>query len=117
MNKIDLADLYYHSTIVVIPSQSIEVGPLVAYEAMAAGRPIIGANRGGISELVISHKNGYLYQFDDYHDLAMKINNLLKSPRTINVFSQHQKDFTTNYNKETNLKSLIKIYKEVINAS
>jgi glycosyltransferase involved in cell wall biosynthesis len=46
----------------VIPSQWIETGPLVALEAFAAGIPVIGWNVGGISETVRHGVDGYLIE-------------------------------------------------------
>lgn len=45
---------------VVIPSEWLETGPLVVYEAFAAGVPILGADLGGIRELVTERVNGRL---------------------------------------------------------
>jgi glycosyltransferase involved in cell wall biosynthesis len=45
-----------------IPSQWLETGPLVALEAFAAGIPVIGWNRGGISEIVQHGVNGLLIE-------------------------------------------------------
>ncbi|MDQ6678342.1 MAG: glycosyltransferase [Acidobacteriota bacterium] len=36
----------------VVPSQWLETGPLVVYEAFAAGIPVLGSRLGGITELV-----------------------------------------------------------------
>ena len=46
----------------VIPSQWLETGPLVALEAFAAGIPVIGWNIGGIGEIVRHGKDGYLIE-------------------------------------------------------
>jgi glycosyltransferase involved in cell wall biosynthesis len=46
----------------VIPSQWIETGPLVALEAFAAGIPVIGWDIGGISETVRHGVDGSLIQ-------------------------------------------------------
>lgn len=43
-----------------VPSQWLETGPLVVYEAFAAGIPVIGSNLGGIAELVQDGVNGVL---------------------------------------------------------
>jgi glycosyltransferase involved in cell wall biosynthesis len=44
----------------LIPSQWLETGPLVAYEAFAAGIPVVGSDLGGIAELVRDGENGIL---------------------------------------------------------
>jgi len=42
------------------PSQGLETGPLVVYEAFAAGIPVIGSALGGIAELVRNGETGLL---------------------------------------------------------
>lgn len=49
---------------VVVPSLWLETGPLVVYEAFAAGTPIIGTRRGGIAELVSDGIDGVLVDPD-----------------------------------------------------
>ena len=48
--------------LLAIPSQWIETGPLVALEAFAAGIPVIGWNRGGLTEIVTHDVNGLLIE-------------------------------------------------------
>ena len=51
-----LAD--YH--MLAVPSRCLETGPLVVLEAFAAGVPVLGANLGGIAELVTDGQDGLL---------------------------------------------------------
>jgi len=51
--------------LVAIPSRGLETGPLVALEAFAAGVPVLGADLGGIAELVRSGVDGFLVPPDD----------------------------------------------------
>jgi glycosyltransferase involved in cell wall biosynthesis len=44
----------------VVPSQWLESGPLVIYEAFAAGIPVVGSALGGIGELVRNGETGLL---------------------------------------------------------
>ena len=46
--------------LIVAPSIWLETGPLVAYEAFAAGVPVLGTNLGGIAELVVDGQTGRL---------------------------------------------------------
>jgi glycosyltransferase involved in cell wall biosynthesis len=55
---------------IIVPSRSMETGPLVVLEAFAAGVPIIGARRGGIAELVRDGIDGVLFPPDDADGLA-----------------------------------------------
>lgn len=49
----------------IVPSQWLETGPLVVYEAFAAGRPVVGSDLGGIAELVTDGQNGVLVSPED----------------------------------------------------
>ena len=64
---------YRASDIVVIPSIVQEGFPLVACEAMAAGRPVIASNAGGIPEVVIHGDTGLLVPASDVGALAEAI--------------------------------------------
>jgi len=46
--------------VLAVPSRWMETGPMVVYEAFAAGTPVVGSNLGGIAELVEHEKNGLL---------------------------------------------------------
>lgn len=50
----------YH--VLAVPSRGMETGPMVVYEAFAAGTPVVGSNLGGIAELVEHEKNGLLVE-------------------------------------------------------
>ena len=49
----------------VVPSVWLETGPLVVYEAFAAGVPVIGSRLGGIAELVTHERDGLLVRAED----------------------------------------------------
>lgn len=57
----------------VIPSVLYENCPMVALEAFAMGKPVIGANIGGIPELVEDHVTGLLFESGNVTDLVAKI--------------------------------------------
>jgi glycosyltransferase involved in cell wall biosynthesis len=59
--------------IVAIPSRWLETGPLVALEAFAAGVPVLGANQGGIAEVVRDGIDGMLVAPDDPAEWAAAI--------------------------------------------
>jgi len=57
----DLATAYASGDAFVFPSSTETLG-LVLLEAMAAGCPVVGANRGGIPDIVTDGLNGCLYE-------------------------------------------------------
>jgi glycosyltransferase involved in cell wall biosynthesis len=75
---VELESLYASSDIVVIPSREESLS-LVALEAMAAGRPIVATNVGGIPEIVRDRRNGLLVA-PTAGDLASGIRSLVEHP-------------------------------------
>ncbi len=57
----DLRRLYEWSDIVVVPSR-YESCPNVVLEAMAFGRPLVANLVGGVSEIMVSQRNGLLVE-------------------------------------------------------
>ena len=57
----ELASAYASGDAFVFPSSTETLG-LVLLEAMAAGCPVVGANRGGIPDIVSDGENGCLYE-------------------------------------------------------
>ncbi len=66
-----LTNLVGNAKAVVLPSEWYENGPYSAIEALQLGRPILGADIGGIPELVKG--NGALFESGNAEDLREKI--------------------------------------------
>jgi glycosyltransferase involved in cell wall biosynthesis len=60
----------------VFPSSTETLG-LVLLEAMAAGCPVVGANRGGIPDIVTDGVNGRLYEPNQPASLITAVQRLL----------------------------------------
>jgi glycosyltransferase involved in cell wall biosynthesis len=72
----DLPQLYQVATVFVIPS-AVESQSIVTLEAMAAGLPIVAANAGALTELVVPGENGLLFAPGDSASLADCVARLL----------------------------------------
>jgi glycosyltransferase involved in cell wall biosynthesis len=71
--------------LIAVPSRWLETGPLVVLEAFAAGVPVLGANLGGIAELVRDGVDGILVVPDDAAAWAATISRLADDRTVINV--------------------------------
>jgi glycosyltransferase involved in cell wall biosynthesis len=71
----------YHA--LLVPSQWLESGPLVIYEAFAAGIPVIGSRLGGIAELVKDGETGLLIDPGSVIAWAEGIRRLVEEPRLL----------------------------------
>jgi glycosyltransferase involved in cell wall biosynthesis len=70
--------------LIAVPSRWLETGPLVALEAFAAGVPVLGANLGGIAELVRDGIDGILVAPNDPVAWAATISRLANDQHVIN---------------------------------
>jgi glycosyltransferase involved in cell wall biosynthesis len=65
--------------IAVVPSTEPEPFGMVAIEAMMAKKPVIAANHGGLTEIVIQNKTGILFEPNNEKALASALIDLLNS--------------------------------------
>ena len=68
----DLASAYASGDAFLFPSSTETLG-LVLLEAMAAGCPVVGANKGGIPDIITNGENGCLYDPDGEDDGAVSL--------------------------------------------
>jgi glycosyltransferase involved in cell wall biosynthesis len=78
-----LYELVMKSMFAVLPSKWYENCPRSVIEAFAMGKPVIGANIGGIPELIKHHETGLLFRSGDVDDLRTKIQDLANNPSDI----------------------------------
>lgn len=108
-----LKDIIGNSKAVILPSEWYENGPYSAIEALQMSRPIIGANIGGIPELI--ENNGYLFESGKYLELAFKIQKMdsLTTVEYEKFKYNSYKLFLKNYTKENHYNKLIQVYESV----
>lgn len=75
----DVPDLLRQATAVVLPSHQEAFGYTVV-EAMAAGKPVIATNVGGIPEIIRDGQNGFLVPLRQPAQLAERIIAVLRDP-------------------------------------
>ena len=76
----ELPGIYERSTVFVMPSIA-ELQSIATMEAMASGRPVIGADAMALPHLVHDGDNGYLFKPNDSDDLASKLRLVLEADR------------------------------------
>lgn len=114
LNKDEMREVTRKARFIVIPSIWYENCPYSAIETQAIGKPIIGANIGGIPELVKDKENGLIYKYDDVNDLTNKLNQLFENDKLVNEYSKNAKEYAKKeYSIESYYKKLINIYNKV----
>jgi len=93
--------------LLVVPSLWFENAPLVIYEALAAGTPLLVSDLGGMAELVEEGRGGWQFRAGDAADLARRLSALLldRSPLAaigasrpaVPTFEQHAREVLALY--------------------
>ncbi|NTU98714.1 glycosyltransferase family 4 protein [Candidatus Falkowbacteria bacterium] len=78
----DLSDLIKNALAVVLPARWPENMPYSLIEALAAGRPLLVSNLGGLPEMVKAGENGFIFKAGDINDLNLQITRLLQADFT-----------------------------------
>jgi len=79
--RTDVSDFIATMDIVVNPSRSPDPLPRAIIEAMAGGKPVVGTDTGGISEMIVNGVTGTLVPMKDVIALERAIVDLLQAPR------------------------------------
>ncbi|MBK8366120.1 MAG: N-acetyl-alpha-D-glucosaminyl L-malate synthase BshA [Bacteroidetes bacterium] len=106
---LSIADLF------ILPSETESFG-LSALEAMAVKIPVISSNTGGIPELNIHGKTGYMSKVGDYEDMAKNTIALLSDEKKFQQFRENAFEQAKKFDIEAILPMYEKLYKEVIAA-
>lgn len=110
----ELYNIVGNSKVVILPSEWYENGPYSAIESLKLGRPLIGANIGGIPELI--EGNGFLFEsgnINDLKDKIIKLDSLSQSEYKI-MENKSFEIYMKNYTAQNHYKLLKKVYKKVI---
>ncbi len=110
----DLPRIYADLDVVALSSLS-EGTPVSLIEAMAAARPVVATRVGGVSDVVLDKKSGYLVQSKDGGGLARGILDLLRAPdRAREMGLAGRAAVHPKYASETLLANIEKLYLELL---
>ena len=107
-NSNEVAKILCYSDLFVLPSVTESFG-LAALEAMAASTAVICSDTGGLPEVNIQGKTGFLSEVGDVSDMAKNAISILKDDKTLLEFKQNAKEHT----KQFALKSILPFYETI----
>lgn len=111
-----LEKLILDSSFIIVPSEWYENNPMTVIEAFSLGKPVIGANIGGIPELVQHNINGFVFNSGDILSLETIINQAsrISDSDYANLSASAFLFAKENFNKESHYKRLSEIYSSLV---
>ncbi len=106
----ELATLIREARMSIYPSQWYENCPFSVMESQMYGTPVVGANIGGIPELINVGKTGELFESGNADDLKNTILKLWDDPQLLNSYTENCKDVTFD-NAKQYVEKLMKYYR------
>jgi len=108
-----LAEMYASSDIFVFPSTTETFGNVVL-EACASGLPVIGSDKGSVSDLIKHGETGFVCRAKDEYDFADKIIEIIRTPGLKESMSKSARCYAEQFKWNAINGSLINSYKETI---
>src|SRR6267143_1346987 len=98
------------SDFVVLPSRYESFG-ISVIEANLCGKPVLASNVGGLRDLVIEGKTGFLFKVGDVDELACRLEELLDRSEDLEQIGKSARKFAlSRYSAYANGDSLVSIY-------
>jgi glycosyltransferase involved in cell wall biosynthesis len=111
--RADVPDLLLACDALVLPS-SMEQQPLVVAEAMAAGKPVVATDTGGVSDMVGAPR--YLAQPGDVPGLADRLRALFADPDPADTGRLLAERARSRFTPEVCARRHLELYQELIDA-
>ena len=107
--------LIREASAVVLPSQWYENAPISILEAYASGKPVIGANIGGIPEMITENVTGFLYDSGSVEGLTKCLDNLTKMPSSeiYDIGVQARTYVGQHFTREQYLNKMLELYSSI----
>jgi len=111
--------LYSRADLTVVPSVHLDNSPMVIYESLMSGTPVLGANIGGIPELIVDGETGYLFPPGDAGALAAQAilhfsRSALRRRRMRKRCLEHASKYLT---MDRHIEALLGVYAEALGRS
>lgn len=108
----ELTDLIQKARFSICPSEVYENCPFSVMESLNYGTPVLGANIGGIPELIKNGKTGELFESGNVEELKEKISHLWEDSATLQSYTEQcdSKQFDT---AKEYCEKLLKVIEEI----
>jgi len=107
-NSNEIKKILCYSDVFLLPSETESFG-LAALEAMAARTAVISTNTGGLPEVNLQGRTGYLSTVGNVKEMAKNAISILKDDAVLDVFKDNAKE----HSKEFSLDAVLPQYKKI----
>ena len=112
-NSNEIDKILCYSDLFLLPSEKESFG-LSALEAMANGVPVISSNAGGINEVNINNKTGFVSNIGDIEDMISNSLTLLNDKKLHKEFKKQAKIQAEKFNLETIVNQYENVYDDAV---
>ena len=112
-NQNPVEEIYSIGDLFLMPSASESFG-LSALEAMACGMPVISSNAGGLPELNLDGKTGYVCEIGDVEKMGEKATELLSDPELFASLSRNARERAERFSPEAIIPLYEQYYQSVL---
>ena len=112
-NSNEIDKILCYSDLFLLPSEKESFG-LSALEAMAHGVPIISSNAGGIPEVNLNGKTGFISNIGDTDSMINNAMSLLSNPQKHKLFKKQAQLQAKKFDLESVVDSYERIYNDVV---
>jgi len=111
----ELLNLISRASFTVISSIVYENCPMSVLESLALETPVIGADIGGIPELINNNVDGYIYKPGNSQELAQKVSKIMEDTEKRKKMGEAgRKKIVERFDKEQHYNKLHALYKELV---
>jgi glycosyltransferase involved in cell wall biosynthesis len=112
----DVAPYYAFFDALLLPSAN-EGTPVVAIEALAAGRPVVATRVGGVPDVVDDNESGFLVEVGDIEALADRLEQLARDPELrTRLGATGRERVVPRYRVERLVDDIDELYRELLTA-
>ena len=109
----DVPEIMQVLDVFVLPSLNEGMGRVLV-EAMAAGKPIVASNVGGIPDLIIQGENGLLVPAGDAEALAGGIEFFITNPEKRREMGERGRKMAVRYGSDSMVQKIDQLYRELL---
>jgi glycosyltransferase involved in cell wall biosynthesis len=106
---------YLHAFDVFLLSSKSEGMPLALLEALAAGKPVVAMNVGGVGEVLRDGVEGYLVEPGNYADFLTRVRRLIDHPQERDLVGESARDtFLARFHVDRMIASYTNLYEQLL---